>query len=935
MRKLAVAGILAASCIILLRRQPSIEAQVAAAQPAALDGASQAITLVFGSKDMTPAKWDGSVRISKGTIEKLTGYHFTTASKVLPDNAWECSTHPWAPFAAGMHPNEKPQPQPTPVEPIGVTIQFRAPPDAEFTVQVPKGEFSFRAMDVPESEGIFPLAASVEVYRTPIVSAVTTGEYEDDYPSLAADGNDVWLAWQAYKGEADRVFLRRYSGGQWGERIEVTEKPADVFMPAVAAARGTVTVVWSEREGANWRLKSRSYMQSGGLGRTEIITAGEGNNLFHRIAAGSDGTVHVAYQSSRRASGDIFYRAYASGKWGSEIKLSESPANDWFPAIAVDRAGTAWIAWDSYATGSYNISLRSVRSGKPGPPLRVTESTRFHSHASLAIDAQNRVWIAYDEAPENWGKDVGFLLSGGTGLYDSRTIKVAAYDGSRWLTPLRQPGGVAPYGYRRYFQSPRLVAGAGGRMWLLARPRTSARLPTSLWAAGGKWEVVATQYSGDRWSELMLVPGSVGRNGGEVQGVADAAGNIHIAAVSDHRLWGGPNFGEPPQNNDVMFATLRASDGVAAQLAPRPPEPPGGLPSEPREAEQVARLRTHAIQAGGKTFHIYRGDLHRHTEISADGAGDGTLFDSYRYAIDAAAMDYLMVTDHQSGNQEYTWWRTQKATDMFHVPGVFTALYGTERSLGYPNGHRNLIFAQRGVRILPITPAEQKSSTGPVLFPYLKKNSGLATSHTSHTVMGTDWRDNDPALEPIVEIFQGARTSAEHEGAPLSPTEKRTELWAGGYRPLGFVWNAWAKGYKLGVQASSDHVSTHTSYACVIAENPSREGLMDAMRKRHTYAATSNILLDYRVNGALQGDEITSKTPPELTAKITGTGPLKKVTVVRDNEYIYSQTPSGESYDLRYRENSPRPGVHYYYVRVEQKDGNVAWSSPVWVNYQP
>jgi hypothetical protein len=273
---------------------------------------------------------------------------------------------------------------------------------------------------------------------------------------------------------------------------------------------------------------------------------------------------------------------------------------------------------------------------------------------------------------------------------------------------------------------------------------------------------------------------------------------------------------------------------------------------------------------------------------------------------------------------------------MFHVPGFFTALYGTERSLGYPNGHRNLIFAKRGVRILPITPAEQKSSTGPVLYPYLRQNNGLATSHTSHTNMGTDWRDNDPDLEPLVEIFQGARTSAEHEGAPLSPTEKRTELWAGGYRPLGFVWNAWAKGYKLGVQASSDHVSTHTSYACLIAEDSTREALMDAMRKRHAYAATSNILLDYRMNvgGAtyLQGDIVASaREAPELWAKIVGTGPLRKVDVIRDNQYIYAQEPRGESYELRYRDNAISPGEHYYYVRVEQQDGNVAWSSPIWI----
>jgi hypothetical protein len=43
-----------------------------------------------------------------------------------------------------------------------------------------------------------------------------------------------------------------------------------------------------------------------------------------------------------------------------------------------------------------------------------------------------------------------------------------------------------------------------------------------------------------------------------------------------------------------------------------------------------------------------------------------------------------------------------------------------------------------------------------------------------------------------------------------------------------------AKGYKLGVQASSDHASTHLAYTCVIAEDSTREALIDAMRKRHT-----------------------------------------------------------------------------------------------------
>ena len=111
------------------------------------------------------------------------------------------------------------------------------------------------------------------------------------------------------------------------------------------------------------------------------------------------------------------------------------------------------------------------------------------------------------------------------------------------------------------------------------------------------------------------------------------------------------------------------------------------------------------------------------------------------------------------------------------------------------------------------------------------------------------------------------------------------------------------------------------------------------MRKRHTYAATRNILLDYRMSVGgktyLQGDEVTASSLPELRAHIQGAGPLKTVVIVRDNHYIYSIQPKGTTFDLTYREPALTPGQHYYYVRLEQEDRNMAWSSPIWVNYTP
>jgi hypothetical protein len=113
--------------------------------------------------------------------------------------------------------------------------------------------------------------------------------------------------------------------------------------------------------------------------------------------------------------------------------------------------------------------------------------------------------------------------------------------------------------------------------------------------------------------------------------------------------------------------------------------------------------------------------------------------------------------------------------------------------------------------------------------------------------------------------------------APLTPSKTNPELQrseAGGHQHQGWVWNAWQKGYKLGVQASSDHISTHCSYRCVTAEEGTREGLLDAMRRRHCYGATTNIILDFRLRNEsteyLMGDEAPTRVIPTLVVKVVG-----------------------------------------------------------------
>ena len=131
------------------------------------------------------------------------------------------------------------------------------------------------------------------------------------------------------------------------------------------------------------------------------------------------------------------------------------------------------------------------------------------------------------------------------------------------------------------------------------------------------------------------------------------------------------------------------------------------------------------------------------------------------------------------------------------------------------------------------------------------------TAFAHHTRRRPAWartgETSIPTFEPIVEIYQGHRQSYEYLGAPRSARRRGESI--GGWQPLGMVWNALAMQYRLGFQASSDHVSTHISYAIALAEDTTRPAILDAFRRRHCYAATDNIIMDIRSGEHLMGDE--------------------------------------------------------------------------------
>lgn len=914
--------------------------------------ATFAVRILFGLTDEDSRHWDGSAKLSEGKIARLEGYHFLSED-TIDSTSWRIATRVYEPTPVQRETGVRRQ-----INRPGVILFLYAPSGAKVDVNTPHGTFAFSLSDLSYGHELKFLQGSVAVERVAVSMALTANDRQNDDPALLAkkDGS-LWAAWIAYKDRSEDIYLSRFDGRVWSEAMRVTPKSGDLFRVQLAEdGQGRICVVWSQMLRDNYDLFAR-FFDGERWTSVEQLTDDPNPDILHKLVSDSSGKVWLAWMGFRRGQSDIFVKSFDGKRWSPEIKVSESTANDWEPALAPDPQGGVWVAWDSYDKGNYDILLRHISSSKRlSETIPIANSPRFEAHASLACDKQGRVWIAWDEAGVNWGKDSGWFVKGkASTLYSARIFRVACYHDGKLEEPVSDINEAIRPDHRRYSELPQLAVDGRNRLWVVFRHRVSRFKPQQQWNWSA-WEANATCYLGDRWLSPVYLPDSSGRNDERAAIAVGKDGSIWTAWATDKR-----KFEELiPQKYDIYLATLPI-DPTPSELALKPfsqasslaqviGEPNQGMQSwtetardgvpvaDPDERSNVSRLRDYRATVGRRAYRIVRGDLHRHTDISWDGANDGGLLDVYRYAIDAARLDFLGVTDHSNGgaSDEYAWWRNQKFVDLFHVPGAFIPMFAYERSVGYPNGHRNVVFAERGVFPLAIGREENQGQvrTGSVLYDYLRKNKGLSMPHTSASGMGNDWTDSAPDVEPVLEIYSGFWYSSEYQSAPKT----RPNMNQPDYRfTPGFVWNAWEKGIKIGVQASSDHISTHISYSCLYVEKFAREGIMRALRERHTYGASDNILLDVRMrNGQSEqfmGEAFGSNQVPRLIVNVIGTGMIKQVDVIKDNAFVYTRKGTGSEDHFEYTDNTVAPGSHYYYVRVWQQDDQLAWSSPIWFNY--
>ena len=625
--------------------------------------ASRVVKLEFGLRSSEPARWTGRASVSTGTIHSIWGWQFSRPDRIVGADGWDLQARLFNPEGAAYRLRTE-LPGGVRILPNGVYVSVEAPPGATFAVKTNRGDFEFKLTDLATRGRIEFLDGDAAAIDAPAVRTLTRGEAsQHDYPAAVSTDAGLFVAWTTFHNEANVLYLAQRQGGEWSV-YRVTPRWGDYFGTALAAdGEGRVHVLWSEYRKDRWRLVSRAFDPSTTIWQDEVYVAPSGDRQYFPVAVQAlDGSVWAAWQEFRGNNLDVMAARRTVDGWSEPVRVSDSDANDWAPDLSAAPDGSVWAAWDSYRTGSYGISVRRLQPGKVDAAIAVPQDPNRAIEPSVAVDSQNRVWVAWAESGPNWGKDWGVLGRPGTQVRETSRIRLARYSNGRWMEPVESLQNAVPVWMSDMHEYPSLAMGANDvpyvffRKMLYRLPVPEHELQVQLggdrrrlqpWydTIRGMSEIRLAAFDGARWRSVRDLPLSTGTAYAQLA-LASSAGETVAVWPTDGRTYEDPHA----RTSQVRYAALALDAGYAPEerLQPYRISDAEFVDAAPTEAADLARIRA-ARWAAREPLRLYRGDLHRHTDLSADSQKDGDILFAYRYALDAGALDFLAVTDHSGG----------------------------------------------------------------------------------------------------------------------------------------------------------------------------------------------------------------------------------------------------------------------------------------------
>lgn len=619
--------------------------------------------------------------------------------------------------------------------------------------------------------------------------------------------------------------------------------------------------------------------------------------------------------------------------------------------------------------GRGTVTLRVEKARGPGPEGSATDelvaggAARFHfeytaGEAGIAVGG-----ALLFLAPPFWEwshpqahdpRGPGYCVVGTT----ADDVMLSAEQVDRGLLAITVGGRAIEAGERI-----RLIYGAGAA---LARVDCYAEREMPLW--------FRVDGDGDGIGELIADPPRVDVVAGPARDVVvtlastatpggDAALDLALIDVFGNRARGPAQVAltSSPAGLAVPDVVAIDDDGATRVVLQGVPAGTWRVDATARLGEVSVAARSNPLWSRDDVTPIRWADLHGHSGVSD---GTGTPEDWFAYAREVAGLDVAALTDHDHWGVQpldtdaETWERIGRAVEAANDPGRFVALHAYEWT-NWIHGHRHVMYFGADGELL--SAMDEATDTPTELWDALRGHPAMTFAH--HSAGGpiaTNWDyAPDPELEPLTEVM------SVHGSSEAADSPRRI------YAPLSgnFVRDQLARGYRLGFVGSGDGHDGHPGLshrdpkggwrrspagrvrvgnggaAAVRTAELTREGVLAALRARAAYATSGpRILLDATVRGAsnpatISAADLADDTTYEL--EISGTAPLSRVVfvvgrAVDDDAPLRIERDTLEldgDTDLRTDTRVGRlPAGSFVYARIEQEDGALAWSCPVFVD---
>jgi hypothetical protein len=329
---------------------------------------------------------------------------------------------------------------------------------------------------------------------------------------------------------------------------------------------------------------------------------------------------------------------------------------------------------------------------------------------------------------------------------------------------------------------------------------------------------------------------------------------------------------------------------------------------------------------------VYIGYLHSHSTFSWDAQPSALPpAEAYSYAWHVAGLDFLAITDHTNGLTRDEYEALKAAAARYDDPdSQFVAIAGQELGAWGSSGYGHLNLFEPPGRADNASNDSTRRNLGNA-YGYIDKFDLLAQFNHPRPNGSSNFNNFEyvSALDDnlqLLEILNGKRS------------EDYELYWL----------RALSEGWYVGVSGDQDNHDTNYGTTVsnagdiyltgVLADSLTKPKIMEALRNRRTFAfmtspASDRIYItEFTADGNWVGDVFTqSDNQVELRVAARAETPFLSVQLYKNAHLLAMETIDTNSFEWSYIDDEAF-GENYYFVKLVQRDADIAWTSPIWVN---